>query len=188
MFLEQRGFASGSARRHCESASNGRGGGASLDAPPPSFSSDVTIYTDGSCLGARGIGGWAFLIHGPADGERRSRAESHPRTTSSRMELTAAVRALGALEEPSRVRLVTDSTYVARGASEWLPRWKDSGWRSGSPGRTRRLKNVRLWQRLDGLLQQHEVAFEWVRGHSGHPENELVDTMARRAAVEAASP
>jgi ribonuclease HI len=100
------------------------------------------------------------------------------------MELTAVVRALEALEEPSRVTLVTDSEYVARGASEWLPSWKDNGWRSGSRGRTRPLKNVRLWQRLDGLLRQHEVAFEWVKGHSGHCENEIVDAMARRAAEQ----
>jgi len=176
-------FASGYARRQHEPAAHGRGGGASAgDAPPPSLLPEVTVYTDGSCSGARGIGGWAFVIHGPADGERRCRADSHLRTTSNRMELTAVVRALEALEEPSKVTVITDSEYFFRGVTEWLPRWKHQDWRSGSPGRTRPLKNVRLWQRLDDMLAEHAVTVEWVKGHSGNPGNEEVDKLARAAA------
>ena len=139
----------------------------------------ITIYTDGSCLGSRGVGGWAFMIEGPAPGDRLCRADSHPRTTSNRMEVTAVIEGLEALEGPSRVRVVTDSEYVYRAITERLPHWRQQGWRRLGGGQ---LANVSLWQRLDRSLQQHDVSCTWVRGHSGHPENELVDRLARDAA------
>jgi ribonuclease HI len=98
------------------------------------------------------------------------------------MELTAVIRGLEALEEPCGVRLVVDSQYVRNGVTKGLPLWKGNGWRCGDGGH-RRLANVRLWQRLDALLQYHRVNCRWVRGHSGHPENELADRLARQAAM-----
>jgi ribonuclease HI/retron-type reverse transcriptase len=176
------GFASGSARRHRETAGIGRGDGARRGAPSPTSLPQATIFTDGSCLSARGTGGWAFVIEGPNRGERRHRADSCPRATAARMELMAAVRALEALEEPTQATIVTDSEYVFLGVSEWLPRWRESNWRAGSPGRWRPLRNVRLWQRLDALLKRHEVTVDWVRGHSGNRGNEEVDRLAGDAA------
>lgn len=143
----------------------------------------VTIYTDGSCLGSRGIGGWAFITLGPNPGDRLCRAESHPRTTNNRMELTAAIRGLESLPEPTRVHLVTDSEYVHRGIVSGLPRWKQSGWRNCSGP----LANVSLWRELDALLQVHDVTSEWTRGHSGLSGNEDADRLAREAAQSLAA-
>jgi ribonuclease HI len=140
----------------------------------------VTIFTDGSCLGSRGTGGWAFLIEGPAPGDRLYRADGHPRTTSNRMEVTAVIRGLEALDEPSLVRVVTDSQYVYRAIIERLPHWRQQGWRCLGGGQ---LANASLWQRLDMLLQQHEVTCEWAPGHSGLAGNEEADRLARAAAL-----
>ena len=185
--LEQEGrIASGSARRHRDSAKTGRGGEASqLHALLPSIYAarpHVRLFTDGSCFGPRGVGDWAFTLVGPGDGERRCQADSHPRTTANRMELTAVVRGLEAVDAPSVVTVVSDSQYVVENATKRLAQWKENGWTGGSAGRRKRLKNIGLWRRLDALLQRHEVTFEWVRGHSGHRENEEVDRRARRAA------
>jgi ribonuclease HI len=100
------------------------------------------------------------------------------------MELTAVIRGLEALEEPCRVRLVVDSQYVRRGITEGLPLWKANGWRCGGGGHRRPVANARLWQQLGALLQYHQVDCRWVRGHSGHPENELADRLARQAAMQ----
>jgi len=137
---------------------------------------EVEIWTDGACRGNPGPGGWAALLrHG--DRERTiSGAEAH--TTNNRMELLAAIRALEALKRPCRVRLVTDSEYLKKGITEWLPRWKARGWRTSE---RRPVKNADLWRRLDELAARHEVRWEWTRGHAGHPENERVDRLARAA-------
>lgn len=139
----------------------------------------VEIYTDGACQGNPGPGGWAALLR---FGEReREIGGREAYTTNNRMELLAAIHGIEALRRPSRVRLVTDSTYVRDGITRWIAGWKRRGWRTagGQP-----VKNVDLWQRLDEARAAHEVEWEWTRGHRGHPENERVD---RRARAEAAA-
>ncbi len=137
---------------------------------------EVEIWTDGACSGNPGPGGWAALLrHG---GRERTISGAEPRTTNNRMELLAAIRALEALRRPCRVRLVTDSEYLKKGITEWLPRWKARGWRTSE---RKPVKNADLWRRLDELAARHEIEWEWVRGHSGHPENERVDRLARTA-------
>ena len=137
----------------------------------------VEAFTDGACLGNPGPGGWAALLRW--GGHERLLSGADPATTNNRMELMAAIEALAALKRQAPVRLSTDSQDVQRGITEWVPRWKRNGWRTadGKP-----VANQDLWQRLDGLVAGHSVAWEWVRGHSGHPENERVDQAARAAA------
>jgi len=140
----------------------------------------VTIYTDGACRGNPGPGGWgAVLLHG---GHRREISGGDPRTTNNRMELTAAIRALEALNRPSEVALYTDSTYLKDGITRWLPNWKARGWRTAAKAP---VKNRDLWEALDALAQHHDVAWHWVRGHAGNAENERADALAR-AALKAA--
>ncbi len=135
----------------------------------------VRIYTDGACDPNPGPGGWAALLRsGPHE---KTLTGSEQDTTNNRMELTAALRALEALKGPSRVDLYTDSEYLRRGITEWLPAWRRRGWRRKGG----ELKNVDLWQALDKALQTHEVSWHWVRGHAGHRENEMVDRLARQA-------
>jgi len=135
----------------------------------------VTIYTDGACEGNPGPGGWAaMLLAGSAVKEL---CGGEKETTNNRMELTAAMRALEALNQPCQVELYTDSEYVKRGITEWLKGWKARGWqRKGGE-----LKNVDLWQALDLALGKHQVNWHWVRGHAGNVYNERVDTLARGA-------
>lgn len=136
----------------------------------------VEIFTDGACRGNPGPGGWAALLRWRDSEKTLAGSEAH--TTNNRMELMAAIRALESLKRRCRVRLSTDSEYVQKGIAEWLPAWKRRGWKTagGKP-----VKNVDLWQRLDEAAQAHEVEWQWVRGHSGHPENEAVDRLAVRA-------
>jgi ribonuclease HI len=182
--------AEGYAAQHCAiaSACARRGVLRPTDAPPQSAPSrrEVYMYSDGSCLEPGGVGGWAYLMVEPEAGLRRTDADSHPRTTNNRMELTAVIRGLASLPDSCLVHLTLDSEYVSRGITEWLPRWIANGWRAGGR-RARPLKNVRLWQRLAEQLQRHEVDCQWVRGHSGHPENEQVDALARKVAMRQAS-
>jgi ribonuclease HI len=139
----------------------------------------VTIYTDGACSGNPGPGGWgAVLISGD---HRKELSGGEPETTNNRMELTAAIAALDALKEPSKVDLYTDSTYLKRGITEWLRTWKQNGWRRKSGKRLLPVKNEDLWRTLDRLVTRHEVAFHWVEGHAGDVENERCDRLARRA-------
>lgn len=136
----------------------------------------VTVYTDGACRGNPGIGGWGVVLgHGEHTRELKG-AESA--TTNNRMELTAAIRALEALKQSCRVSLTTDSLYVRNGVTDWLPRWKRSGWRTSS---RKPVKNKDLWTRLDQLLEKHQVEWHWVKGHSGHPGNERADALANTA-------
>ncbi len=134
----------------------------------------VEIWTDGACSGNPGPGGWgAVLRYGEAEKEL-SGGENE--TTNNRMELLAAINALEALTRPCVVDLTTDSQYVRKGMTEWLRGWKAKGWKTASK---QPVKNKDLWQRLDELTQKHEVAWHWVKGHAGHPENERCDELAR---------
>jgi ribonuclease HI len=135
----------------------------------------VTIYTDGACDPNPGPGGWAALLQFGRHEKVLSGAEPH--TTNNRMELTAAVRALQALTRPSRVEMYTDSEYLKRGVTEWLPGWRRRNWRRKSGA----LANVDLWQELDAALMPHNVSWNWIRSHAGHPQNERVDLLARQA-------
>jgi ribonuclease HI len=178
------GAAVGSAYRHRVLAETSQPGGASARGAPPASRPErkVRLYCDGSCLQLTRVGGWAYILEDLRSRQRESRSGSSPKTTNNRMELMAVLRGLESLAEPARVRLVIDSEYVSRGIDEWLPRWKQQGWRTGSGRRRKEVKNRGLWQRLDRQLQRHEVTCEWVRGHAGHPENETCDRLSRQAA------
>ena len=132
----------------------------------------VEIYTDGACSGNPGPGGWGALLRYNGHEKELSGAENN--TTNNRMELTAAIKALEAVTVSCEVDLYTDSTYVKQGITEWIKGWKAKGWPA-------RIKNQDLWRQLDTLVQNHTVRFHWVKGHSGHPENERVDTLATEA-------
>lgn len=136
----------------------------------------VEIFTDGACRGNPGPGGWAALLrYGDAE---KLISGAHPDTTNNRMELMAAIEGLAALKRPGRVRLTTDSQYVRQGVTSWLARWKQNGWKTAA---RQAVKNQDLWQALDALVQTHSVEWHWVKGHSGHPENERVDQAANDA-------
>jgi len=139
----------------------------------------VTIYTDGACSGNPGPGGWGALLM--AGNRRKEISGGEPQTTNNRMELTAAIAALRALHQPVEVDLYTDSMYVRNGITEWIDAWKRNGWRRRSGKRLLPVKNVDLWKELDRLVAEHQVTFHWVEGHSGHPENERADELARLA-------
>jgi ribonuclease HI len=139
----------------------------------------VDVFTDGACSGNPGVGGWAALLRYAGTERMLHGAEAH--TTNNRMELLAAIRALEALKRPSRVHLATDSQYVQKGIGEWLPKWRANGWLTSD---RKPVRNQDLWQRLAELTALHDVSWEWVRGHAGHPENDRVDRQAR-AAVDA---
>jgi ribonuclease HI len=136
----------------------------------------IEIYTDGACRGNPGPGGWGALLKSDKSEKELSGAE--PATTNNRMELTAVIRALEALKRPVQARLYTDSEYVQRGISEWLPAWKSRGWRTAD---RKPVKNQDLWQRLDELASRHEIEWRWVPGHAGVPGNERVDRLANEA-------
>lgn len=146
-------------------------GGVTQNAPVP----QVELYTDGACSGNPGPGGWAYILKHPASGALREASGAEPDTTNNRMELTAVIEGLNALKSPTRVELFSDSKYVLEGLKEWMPAWKQRGWRTAAK---KPVKNVELWQRLDELIAQHDVRFHWVRGHSEHPENERCDRLA----------
>jgi ribonuclease HI len=138
--------------------------------------SKVVIFTDGSCRGNPGPGGWAAVLS--FNGREREVSGGEPATTNNRMELTAAIEALNALTRPCVVELHTDSQYVKNGITQWLPLWKARGWRTMTKGA---VKNEDLWRRLDEARLRHEVDWRWVKGHAGHEMNERVDVLARRA-------
>lgn len=136
---------------------------------------EVTIYTDGACQGNPGPGGWGALLRSGKHEKAISGGERD--TTNNRMELQAALEALRALKESCQVTLYTDSEYLKRGITEWLPNWKRRNWRRKGG----KLANVDLWMKLDEEMARHEVTWRWVRGHAGNPRNERVDRLARRA-------
>ena len=134
----------------------------------------VTIYTDGACSGNPGPGGWgAILKFGDVEKELKG-GEAH--TTNTRMELMAAISALEALKKSCVVDITTDSQYVRQGITGWIHGWKKNGWRTADK---KAVKNVELWQRLDAAGSAHRIHWSWVKGHSGHPENERADALAR---------
>ena len=140
----------------------------------------VAIYTDGACSGNPGPGGWGAVLRWR--GHARELSGFEPATTNNRMELLAAINALETLKRPMPVLLYTDSNYLRQGITTWLPAWKSRGWRTADK---KPVKNQDLWQRLEQTLARHEVEWRWVRGHSGDPDNERADELAR-AAISAA--
>ena len=137
----------------------------------------ILIHTDGACSGNPGPGGWGAILHWNGHEKELSGAEAD--TTNNRMELMAAIAALEALKKaPSKVRLVTDSTYVRDGVTKWIHGWKRNGWKTAAK---KPVKNDDLWKRLDVIASKHDVQWEWVKGHAGHPENERADQLARDA-------
>ncbi len=139
----------------------------------------VEIFTDGGCRGNPGIGGWgALLRYGKNEKELYGYEE---KTTNNRMELMAAIKALETLTEPCHIILTTDSQYVRQGITQWMTNWKKRNWKTASK---QDVKNKDLWQRLDKATKQHTIDWQWVKGHSGHFENERVDALANRAMNE----
>ncbi len=140
---------------------------------------EVEIYTDGACRGNPGPGGWGALLVSGVHRRELWGGESH--TTNNRMELTAAIEALGALKRGCVVQLYTDSQYLRNGIREWLPQWKARGWKTAD---RKPVKNVELWQRLEQEIERHEVHWHWVKAHAGHAGNEQADALANRGADE----
>jgi ribonuclease HI len=136
----------------------------------------VEIFTDGACSGNPGPGGWGAILRWR--GEEKELSGGEPETTNNRMEMMAAIRALEALTRPAQVRLHTDSAYLRDGIMRWIHAWKAKGWKTADK---KPVKNVDLWQRLEAAAERHDVEWIWVRGHSGHPENERADKLARAA-------
>jgi ribonuclease HI len=143
------------------------------------MSDEVELFTDGACLGNPGPGGWAALLRW--GGVEKMLAGGEPDTTNNRMELTAAIAGLEALKRPCNVQLTTDSRYVQQGIEQWVAKWCANGWRTADK---QPVKNQELWQRLATACARHQIRWAWVRGHSGHPENERVDRAAREQAEQ----
>ena len=137
------------------------------------------IFTDGACRGNPGPGGWGVLLR--HNGHEKTLYGAEAETTNNRMELMAAIQGLESLSRPCRVHLTTDSQYVQKGVLEWMAGWKRRGWKTAA---RKPVKNVDLWKRLDAATARHDIHWEWVRGHSGHPENERVDALANQAIDE----
>lgn len=133
----------------------------------------IEIFTDGACKGNPGPGGWGVLLR--LGEHEKSLYGGELQTTNNRMELTAAIRGLEALKKSAVVVLTTDSEYVMKGIREWMPNWKKRGWKTAS---RQPVKNADLWMQLDALVNQHQVEWRWVKGHSGHRENEIADDLA----------
>jgi ribonuclease HI len=141
-------------------------------------SPEVVLYTDGACSGNPGPGGWAYILIHPASGKRVEQSGGERETTNNRMELQAVVEGLQALKRPTVVELQTDSVYVGKGLSEWMPKWKAAGWRRRENNSWKEVKNVDLWQQLDALANKHTVNYVRVAGHSGDPDNDRCDELA----------
>lgn len=139
------------------------------------------MYTDGACKGNPGPGGWGVLLRSP--GHEKELCGGEPLTTNNRMELTAPIEALGTLKRRCRVTIYTDSQYLRNGITQWIHAWKARGWQTAD---RKPVKNIDLWQRLDALVQQHDVEWRWVRGHTGDEGNERADALANRGVREAA--
>jgi ribonuclease HI len=135
----------------------------------------VEIFSDGACKGNPGPGGWGALLRFGEHQKEIFGGEAH--TTNNRMELMAVIQALEALKRPVPVRVVTDSQYLRQGVTQWMARWKRNGWKTSD---RQPVKNQDLWERLDRALADHQIEWRWVRGHTGHPENERADALANR--------
>ncbi len=143
------------------------------------MSAEVKIYTDGACRGNPGPGGWGAVLEYGKETKMLHGAEMM--TTNNRMELTAVIQALLALKRPCKIALTSDSKYVLKGITEWLPNWKQKGWRTAAK---KPVMNSDLWQQLDQLVVTHEITWHWVKGHSGHVQNELADQLANKGIDE----
>ena len=139
----------------------------------------VEIYSDGACRGNPGIGGWGVLIR--YGGVEKKLYGGEFTTTNNRMELKAVIEGLSALTKPCKVKITTDSKYVMTGATEWLANWKKRSWKTAGK---KQVLNVDLWMQLDKLINQHELEWSWVKGHSGHIENEMADQLANKGIDE----
>ena len=143
----------------------------------PALMKQVTLITDGACLGNPGPGGWACLLR--YRGRYRELCGSEPHTTNNRMELTAVIAGLNALKEPCQVTVVTDSEYVRRGVTQWMPQWKQNQWVTSEKTA---VKNQDLWKVLEQSLARHQVRWQWVKGHAQHLDNLRADKLAQEAA------
>ena len=142
-------------------------------------SEKIKMYTDGACKGNPGIGGWGVLIQ---DSKTETELNGFsPSTTNNKMELNAVIMGLKSFNSRRLVTIITDSQYVKNGISQWITNWKRNGWMTASK---KPVKNKELWQKLDSLVQKHDVHWEWVRGHSGHPGNERADQLANKGIEE----
>lgn len=141
----------------------------------------IVIHTDGACSGNPGPGGWGAILEW--NSHRKELKGGERETTNNRMEMLAAIKALEALKKPGRtVTLVTDSVYLRDGITKWIHGWKKKDWKTAAK---KPVKNVDLWQRLDALSQKHDIDWQWIKGHTGHPENERADELAREGLAEA---
>ncbi len=136
----------------------------------------VYIYTDGACRGNPGPGGWGALLR--YDKHEKKLFGAEEQTTNNRMELTAAIMALAALTQPCKIELYTDSQYLRKGMTEWLAGWKARGWKTADK---KPVKNDDLWKLLETETERHHVSWHWIKGHSGHPENDIADELANHA-------
>ncbi|MBL4818075.1 MAG: ribonuclease HI [Deltaproteobacteria bacterium] len=142
---------------------------------------EVQIYTDGSCLGNPGPGGWAaLLIKG---GREKLISGGKKETTNNQMELTAVIKSLSALRRPCNVEVYSDSQYVVKGMKHWVHNWKKNNWKTAAK---KPVSNQELWEKLCKVAEKHEITWHWVKAHSGHPENERVDEAAREEAMASA--
>ena len=140
---------------------------------------NLFAYTDGACSGNPGPGGWGVLLVAKNQNKiikERELFGGQENTTNNQMELLAAISALEALDRPSKIKIITDSSYVKNGVTQWLENWKKNKWKTASK---KPVKNAELWRRLDQARSRHEVIWKWVKGHAGHPENERADELAR---------
>ena len=141
---------------------------------------NLFAYTDGACSGNPGPGGWGVLLVAKNQNKiikERELFGGQEDTTNNQMELLAAISALEALDRPSKIKIITDSSYVKNGVTQWLENWKKNKWKTASK---KSVKNAELWRRLDQARSRHEVIWAWVKGHAGHPENERADELARK--------
>ena len=141
---------------------------------------NLFAYTDGACSGNPGPGGWGVLLVAKNQNKiikERELFGGQEDTTNNQMELLAAISALEALDRPSKIKIITDSSYVKNGVTQWLENWKNNKWKTASK---KSVKNAELWRRLDQARSRHEVIWAWVKGHAGHPENERADELARK--------
>ncbi len=146
-----------------------------------STTAHVHLFTDGACSGNPGPGGWAYILRHLRTGSEKQESGAQAETTNNQMELMAVIKGLKSLHRPCHVMLYTDSQYVGKGISEWMPKWKSNGWARRVGKKNAPIKNLELWKELDQSLSKHKVEFSWVAGHSGHEENERCDTMAVEA-------
>lgn len=146
-----------------------------------SFEPEVHLFTDGACSGNPGPGGWAYILRHLASGKEMEQSGYQENTTNNQMELRAVIEGLATLKRSCRVEVFTDSVYVGKGITEWMPKWKSNGWRRKEGKSFKPVKNLELWQALDQQLSRHQVKYTRVAGHSGHPENDRCDELAVEA-------